>query len=428
MSIITNIIAREILDSRGNPTVEVDLHLEDGLIARAASPSGASVGSKEAHELRDHDHSRFNGKGVLKAVNNINTIIKPALLGKDCLAQKEVDSIMIDLDGTHNKAKLGANAITATSIAVLKAAALSQHKSLFQYLNKDSVTLPIPLMNILNGGIHANNGLSIQEFMIMPVGAKSIKDAIRIGTEVFHKLKSILVKRTLSTNVGDEGGFAPEIKHAQDAIELLLLAISEAGFKAGSDIILALDVAASEFYRDGKYYLKSEEKALSSDGLIKYYEKLVSDYPIYSIEDGMAEDDFDGWAHLTKALGNKIQLVGDDVFVTNKKVFAECMNKHIANAILIKPNQIGTITETFETINFAHANRYSCVLSHRSGETEDTTITHLALAGNCNQIKIGSLCRTDRISKYNELIRIEEQLGVKAKYAKFSKISEFLTL
>lgn len=428
MSIITNIIAREILDSRGNPTVEVDLHLEHGLLARAASPSGASVGSKEAHELRDHDHSRFNGKGVLKAVNNINTIIKPALLGRDCLAQNEIDSIMLDLDGTHNKSKLGANAITATSIAVLKAAALSQRKSLFQYLNKDAVTLPIPLMNILNGGIHANNGLSIQEFMIMPVGAKSIKDAIRIGTEVFHKLKSILVKRTLSTNVGDEGGFAPEIKHTRDAIELLLLAISEAGFKAGSDIILALDVAASEFYRDGKYHLKSEEKILSSDGLIKYYEKLVSDYPIYSIEDGMAEDDFDGWTHLTAVLGDKIQLVGDDVFVTNKKVFAECMNKHIANAILIKPNQIGTITETFDAINFAHANRYSCVLSHRSGETEDTTITHLAVAGNCNQIKIGSLCRTDRISKYNELIRIEEQLDVKAKYAEFNKISEILTL
>jgi enolase len=428
MSIIKNIVAREILDSRGYPTIEVDVHTVGGIIARASSPSGASIGSNEARELRDGDKRRFFGKGVLKAVHNVNTAINDILIGRDVLLQKDIDATLIELDATGNKSRLGANAIIAVSMAALKAAAIYQGEPLFRYINKDAFTLPVPLMNILNGGIHAHNDLDIQEFMIMPVGASNIKEAVRIGAEIFHTLKIILSRKNMGTNIGDEGGFAPEIKYSKDALEIVLSAIEQSGYKVGKDVALALDVAASELYHDGVYHFKGENRTLNAAGLVKYYEQLVRDYPICSIEDGMAEQDFEGWMYLTNSLGNKIQLVGDDVFVTNKRIFSDCADKKIANAILIKPNQIGTITETFDTINCAHSRGYNCVMSHRSGETEETIITHLAVASRCNQIKIGSLCRVDRTAKYNELIRIEETLGQAARFASVKQFNEMLSI
>lgn len=428
MSIIKNIVAREILDSRGYPTVEVDIHTESGIVARASSPSGASIGSGEACELRDGDKQRFCGKGVLKAVHNVNTAINDVLVGKDVLLQQDIDTTLVELDGTNNKSRLGANAIIAVSMAALKAAAMSQRESLFRYLNKSALTLPVPLMNILNGGIHAHNDLDIQEFMIMPVGASNIKESVRIGAEIFHTLKLILSRKNMGTNIGDEGGFAPKIKYSKDALEVIIDAVAQAGYKLGKDVALALDVAASELYNEGLYHFKGENIKLDAAGLVKYYEKLVHDYPIYSIEDGMAEQDFEGWMYMTKSLGNKIQLVGDDVFVTNKKIFSDCADKNIANAILIKPNQVGTITETFDAINSAHSRGYNCIMSHRSGETEETIITHLAVAGRCNQIKVGSLCRVDRTAKYNELIRIEEALGKAAKFASVKQFNEMLSI
>lgn len=416
MSEIKNIIGREILDSRGNPTVEVDVFIGEHQFARATSPSGASVGKHEAHELRDGDPKRFSGKGVQKAVHNINTIIRPALLEKDCLDQRFIDKLLIDLDGTKTRSILGGNAIVATSMAVLKAAALSQNKSLFSYINNKSHTLPVPMINIINGGAHANNDLDIQEFMIMPMGGESIKDAVRMGSEIFSSLKSVLSSKNLSTNVGDEGGFAPNIKYDRDAIELILMAIEKAGYNAGLDVMLALDVAATELYKGDHYYFEGVDKKLSVEQLVSYYEELTIDYPIYSIEDAMAEEDYKGWSAITSVLGHKVQLVGDDVFVTNKEILSKCISKKIGNAALIKPNQVGTVTETFDTISLAHSKGYECVMSHRSGETEDVTISHLAVGMGCSQIKIGSVCRVDRTAKYNELMRISEELGVSAKY------------
>ena len=416
MEKIKKIIAREIIDSRGNPTVEVDVHLESGVFGRAAAPSGASKGLKEALELRDEDPNRFHGKGVLKAVCNINTIINTTLIGQNCINQELIDSILLELDNTENKSKLGANAIIATSIAVLKAAALSQKKMLFQYLEKNCCVLPVPFMNILNGGAHASNGLDILEVMIIPVGTKNIRDAIRVGSEIFSSLKEILSEKNLSTSVGDEGGFAPKLTSNKEAIELVMLAIGRAGYEAGKDIMLALDVAASEFYKDGLYYLREEKKGISNDELIQLFENLIATFPIYSIEDGLAQDDYTGWQELTKRLGGKVQLVGDDIFVTNERILSECIKMQIGNSILIKPNQIGTITETLNTIKLAKKNNYNCIMSHRSGETEDITIAHLAIGFGCSQIKIGSICRADRTAKYNELIRIEEYLGETARY------------
>lgn len=426
MTKIKNIIAREILDSRGNPTVEVDVFIGEHKFARAASPSGASVGMHEVHELRDGNPKRFLGKGVEKAVNNINTIIKDALLGKDCLDQKTIDQMLLDLDGTKTRSVLGGNAIVATSMAVLKAAALSQSKSLFSYINKKAHTLPVPMINIINGGAHADNKLDIQEFMIMPMGAKSIKDAVRMGAEIFSSLRSVLSSKNLSTSVGDEGGFAPNIKYDRDAIELILAAIERAGYKAGTEVMLALDVAATELYKDGDYYFEGVGKSLSIGQLVSYYEEISRDYPIYSIEDGMAEEDYKGWGEITRALGHKIQLVGDDIFVTNKEILSKCITKKIGNAALIKPNQVGTVSETFDTINLAHSKGYECVMSHRSGETEDVTIAHLAVAMGCSQIKLGSVCRVDRTAKYNELMRISEELGSASKYKTLKQFNKVL--
>jgi len=426
MTEIKNIVAREILDSRGYPTIEVDVFIGERLFARAASPSGASTGMNEAHELRDGDPKRFLGKGVKNAVNNVNTVIKQAVIGKDCTDQKFIDTTLLSLDGTQNKSVLGGNAIVATSMAVLKAAALSQNKSLFSYLNPKSKTLPVPMINIINGGAHADNQLDIQEFMIMPIGAKNINEAIRIGSEIFASLRSVLASKNLGTNVGDEGGFAPRIKYDRDAIELIMQAIDRAGYKVGKDVVVTLDVAATELFKDGQYHFKGVGKILSPDQLIAYYDQLAREYPIFSIEDGMAEKDYDGWSELTKELGGRLQLVGDDVFVTNKKILSGCITKNIANAILIKPNQVGTITETFETIALAQSKGYECIMSHRSGETEDTTIAHLAVATGCSQIKIGSVCRVDRTAKYNELMRISEELGSVAKYKHLKNLNEIL--
>lgn len=417
MSQIKKVIAREILDSRGCPTVEVDVFIEGKGFARAAAPSGASTGMHEAHELRDGDKTRFFGKGVAKAVNNVNTVIASALVGKDCRNQREIDDLLIELDGTDTCSNLGANAIVATSMAVLKAAAMSQCKSLFASINADAKTMPIPMINILNGGAHADNSLDIQEFMIMPIGARDMYEAVRMGSEIFNALKGILVSKNLGASVGDEGGFAPNLKYDRDALELILAAIEKAGYEAGKDVVLTLDVAATELYKDDLYHFKGVGKSLKSAELVNYYQDLVKDYPIYSIEDGMAENDYEGWQNLTKALGDKIQIVGDDVFVTNKAILSKCINKKIANAVLIKPNQVGTISQTFDTINMAHSNNYRCVMSHRSGETEDVTIAHLAVAMGCSQIKIGSVCRVDRTAKYNELLRINEELGTSAEYA-----------
>ena len=415
---INQIKAREILDSRGNPTLEVDVTLENGTVGRAAVPSGASTGAHEAVELRDNDKARFKGKGVSKAVENVNKDLATALIGLNAKDQKSIDQKMIDLDGTENKSRLGANAILGISLAIAKAAATCSNQSLFRYIGGERArVLPVPMMNIINGGEHADNPIDIQEFMIMPIGAKNIKEAIRMGSEVFHTLKAELSSSGLSTSVGDEGGFAPNISSTRDALDFILKSIENAGYKAGEDIYLALDCASTEYFCEGKYHLSGENKVLGSKDNAAYLADLVADYPIISIEDGMAEDDWEGWEILTNELGNKIQLVGDDLFVTNPKRLKKGIEKSCANSMLVKVNQIGTLTETLEAVDLAHRANYTNVMSHRSGETEDTTIADLAVATNCGQIKTGSLARSDRLAKYNQLIRIEEELEGFAKYA-----------
>ena len=415
MSTIKTIKAREILDSRGNPTIEVDVALDSGVAGRFMVPSGASTGEHEALELRDKDKSRFLGKGVLKAVDNVNSIIFPELKGKSS-DYKSIDKLMLDLDGTKNKSKLGANAILGVSLATAHAEANAQGISLFKYLGGDDANLlPVPLMNILNGGMHADNNLDIQEFMIMPIGAPTFREALRMAAEVFHDLKSILKSKGLSTSVGDEGGFAPSLNSNEEALKVIIEAIEKAGYKSGKDIALALDVASCSFFKDGKYQFEGELKDV--DFMIDYYGKLIDNYPILSIEDGLDENDWQGWQKLTAALGSKIQLVGDDLFVTNTERLQRGIDEKIANSILIKVNQIGSLTETLAAIDLAKANNYTSVISHRSGETEDMTISHLAVATGVGQIKTGSLSRSDRIAKYNELLRIEEELGSKAVYA-----------
>ena len=418
MSAIREIKGRQVLDSRGNPTVEVDVALESGARGRAAVPSGASTGAKEAIELRDGDKKRWIGKGVSKAVANISKLLAPKLLGMDALDQVGVDRTMIDIDGTKNKGRIGANAILGVSMAVARAAAQETGQPLYRYLGGiNARVLPVPLMNIINGGAHADNRLDLQEFMIVPVGADRFSEALRMATEVFHTLKGILKKRGLSTAVGDEGGFAPDLGSNEEALALIVQAIEEAGYKAGKDIALALDAAASEFYDKGVYHLAAEKKPdRSSEELIDYYGKLVDRYPILSIEDGVSEHDWKGWKLLTEALGRRVQLVGDDVFVTNVEIFSKGIREGIANSILIKVNQIGSLTETFDAIDLAKRSCYTAVVSHRSGETEDTTIADIAVAMNTGQIKTGSLSRTDRMAKYNQLLRIEEELGDAAVY------------
>ncbi|MBQ8347176.1 MAG: phosphopyruvate hydratase [Alphaproteobacteria bacterium] len=418
MSEIIDIYAREILDSRGTPTVEVDVVLDSGAFGRAAVPSGASTGVHEADELRDGDKSRYNGKGVLKAVEAVNTTIADELCGFEALEQQEIDQTMIELDATPNKGNLGANAILGVSLAVAKAAAEEIGLPLYRYVGGvNAHILPVPMMNILNGGKHADNPIDIQEFMIMPVSAPSIAEAVRMGSEVFQALKSNLKQAGLNTNVGDEGGFAPDLKSADEALSYIVKAIETAGYKPGLDIVLAIDAASSEFYKDGKYVLVGEGKTFDAAGIVKYYEDLAAKYPIKSIEDGCAEDDWEGWSLLTKTLGGKVQLVGDDLFVTNTARLAEGIEKGIANSILIKVNQIGTLTETLNAVSMAQKAGYTAVLSHRSGETEDATIADLAVATGCGQIKTGSMSRSDRLAKYNQLIRIEEELGDTAVYA-----------
>ena len=415
---INQIKAREILDSRGNPTLEVDVTLENGSVGRAAVPSGASTGAHEAVELRDNDKARFKGKGVSKAVENVNKDLATALIGLNAKDQKSIDHKMIDLDGTENKSRLGANAILGISLAIAKAAATCSNQSLFRYIGGERArVLPVPMMNIINGGEHADNPIDIQEFMIMPIGAKNIKEAIRMGSEVFHTLKAELSSSGLSTSVGDEGGFAPNISSTRDALDFILKSIENAGYKAGEDIYLALDCASTEYFCEGKYHLSGENKVLGSKDNAAYLADLVADYPIISIEDGMAEDDWEGWEILTNELGDKIQLVGDDLFVTNPKRLKKGIETSCANSMLVKVNQIGTLTETLEAVDLAHRANYTNVMSHRSGETEDTTIADLAVATNCGQIKTGSLARSDRLAKYNQLIRIEEELGGLAEYA-----------
>ncbi|ALG67161.1 phosphopyruvate hydratase [Beggiatoa leptomitoformis] len=418
MSLITKIHAREILDSRGNPTVECDVMTTSGVIGRAAVPSGASTGSREALELRDGDKSRYLGKGVLKAVAHINTEINNALVGMAVDKQTAIDHTMLALDGTANKGRLGANALLGVSMAVAKAAALDYKLPLYRYLGgSGAMQMPVPMMNIINGGAHADNNVDMQEFMILPTGASSLREAVRYGAEVFHALKSVLKKRGLNTAVGDEGGFAPDLPSNESAIEVILEAISTAGFKAGEDIWLGLDVASSEFYKNGKYDLASEKKQLDSAQFTDYLANWVDQYPILTIEDGMDESDWAGWKILTERLGKKVQLVGDDLFVTNTAILQEGIQKNIANSILIKLNQIGTVTETLAAIEMAKRARYTAVISHRSGETEDSTIADLAVATSSGQIKTGSLSRSDRVAKYNQLIRIEEELGSQATYA-----------
>ncbi len=418
MSAIVDIHAREILDSRGTPTVEAEVVLQSGAFGRAAVPSGASTGVHEAVELRDGDKSRFGGKGVLKAVENVNDKIYDALAGYEAEDQIDIDNTMIDLDGTENKGNLGANAILAVSLAVAKAQAEEAGLPLYRYLGGTMArTLPVPMMNILNGGKHADNPIDIQEFMIMPVSADSIKEAIRMGAEIFQTLKKNLKAAGQNTNVGDEGGFAPNLKSADEALTFIVNAIKDAGYKPGEDVVLAIDAASSEFYENGKYEMKGEGKSYTNAQMVEYYKGLCDKFPIFSIEDGMAEDDFEGWKLLTVALGNRIQLVGDDLFVTNPKRLAMGFEKGIANSILIKVNQIGTLSETMKAVDMAQRHGYTAVLSHRSGETEDTTIADIAVATNCGQIKTGSMSRTDRMAKYNQLIRIEEELGDMAVYA-----------
>ncbi|UXZ05339.1 phosphopyruvate hydratase [Moraxella nasicaprae] len=412
---IKDIVAREILDSRGNPTIEADVILANGICGRAAAPSGASTGSREALELRDGDQSRYLGKGVKKAVANANSQIRSALLDKDVTQQQEIDNILIELDGSENKGNLGANAMLAVSLAAARAAAQLQSLPLHQYIanlrGQTSLTMPVPMMNILNGGVHADNTVDIQEFMIEPVGFTSFSEALRAGTEVFHSLKSVLKSQGLNTAVGDEGGFAPNLRSNEEAITVIMQAIEKAGYKAGQDIFLALDCASSEFYKNGQYVLAGEgNKAFDSQGFSDYLTNLVRQYPIISIEDGLDESDWEGWAYLTRQLGNKVQLVGDDLFVTNPKILQEGIDKQIANAILIKFNQIGTLSETLDAIYLAKQNGYATVISHRSGETEDSTIADLAVGTAAGQIKTGSLCRSDRVAKYNQLLRIEQQV------------------
>ena len=412
MSAIVDVVAREILDSRGNPTVEADVLLESGVLGRAAVPSGASTGSREAIELRDGDNARFLGKGVLRAVENVNTEISEAIIGLDAEDQAFIDRTLIELDGSDNKARLGANAMLAVSMAVAKAAAEESGLPLYRYFGgSGSMAMPVPMMNVINGGAHANNSLDIQEFMILPVGVKSFRDALRCGAEVFQHLKKLVDKKGYPTTVGDEGGFAPNVAGNDEAIELILKAIETAGYTPGQDVVLGLDCASSEFYKDGKYILASERLELDNKGFADYLGNLVSKYPIISIEDGMAEGDWDGWKILTDKLGKNVQIVGDDLFVTNPKILKEGIAKGIANSILIKINQIGTLTETFAAVEMAKRAGYTNVISHRSGETEDSTIADIAVGLNAMQIKTGSLSRSDRISKYNQLLRIEEDLG-----------------
>ncbi|OAE14032.1 phosphopyruvate hydratase [Pseudomonas simiae] len=421
MAKIVDIKGREVLDSRGNPTVEADVLLDNGIIGSACAPSGASTGSREALELRDGDKSRYLGKGVLKAVANINGPIRDLLLGKDPLDQKALDHAMIKLDGTENKGSLGANAILAVSLAAAKAAAQDQDLPLYAHIANLNGTpgvysMPVPMMNIINGGEHADNNVDIQEFMVQPVGAKTFSEGLRMGTEIFHHLKAVLKARGLSTAVGDEGGFAPNLASNEDALKVISEAVANAGYTLGTDVTLALDCAASEFYEDGKYNLAGEGHVFTSEGFADYLKGLTERYPIISIEDGLDESDWAGWKVLTDKIGEKIQLVGDDLFVTNTKILKEGIDKKIANSILIKFNQIGTLTETLEAIQMAKAAGYTAVISHRSGETEDSTIADLAVGTSAGQIKTGSLCRSDRVSKYNQLLRIEEQLAGKAKY------------
>jgi len=417
MSSIVDVVAREILDSRGNPTVEADVLLESGVMGRAAVPSGASTGTREAIELRDGDKARYAGKGVLKAVEHVNTEISEAIVGLDASEQAFIDKTLIELDGTENKARLGANALLAVSMAVAKAAAEESGLPLYRYFGgSGGMRMPVPMMNVINGGAHANNTLDMQEFMIVPVGAGSFREALRCGAEVFQKLKALIDSKGMPTAVGDEGGFAPDVPTHAAAIELILEAIGGAGYKAGQDVMLALDCAASEFFRDGQYVLESEGKSLGSAQFCDYLAELAARYPIVSIEDGMAENDWDGWKALTQRLGGKLQLVGDDVFVTNPKIFREGIEQRVANAILVKVNQIGTLSETFAAIELAKRAGYGTVISHRSGETEDTTIADIAVGSNALQIKTGSLSRSDRTAKYNQLLRIEEDLGDSVSY------------
>ena len=420
MSTIKSILAREILDSRGNPTVEADVTLADGSFGRAVAPSGASTGTLEALELRDGDKQRYLGKGVTKAVLNANTLIADALIGKDALDQRAIDQVMLDLDGTENKSKLGANAILAVSLAVSKAAAASKGVPLYAYyaelFGNDAYAMPVPQMNIINGGEHADNSIDFQEFMILPTGLPTFGDALRAGAEVFHSLKKVLSEMGLSTAVGDEGGFAPNLESNEAAVGIIMKAIENAGYVPGKDIMIGLDVASTEFYADGKYTLSAEGKSLNSKEFAEYLEAWVRKYPIITIEDGMAEDDWDGWADLTQRVGSDIQLTGDDLFVTNTKILKQGIEKGVANSILIKFNQIGSLSETFDAIKMAHDAGYKATISHRSGETEDTTIADLAVATAAGQIKTGSLCRSDRVAKYNQLLRIEQELGDKAVY------------
>ncbi|MBP7981517.1 MAG: phosphopyruvate hydratase [Arenimonas sp.] len=418
MSQISKIIAREILDSRGNPTLEAEVTLASGHVGRAAVPSGASTGSKEAIELRDGDKTRFMGKGVRKAVENVNSEIAKALNGFDAFDQAGLDQRLINLDGTENKARLGANALLGVSLANAHAAAAAKGQALWQYLaDGRDVSLPVPMMNIINGGAHADNNVDMQEFMVLPVGFDSFAESLRAGTEIFHSLKSVLKSRGLGTSVGDEGGFAPDLRSNEEALETILEAVAKAGYRAGDDILLGLDVASTEFYENGKYNLVGEGKRLNSEQFSEFLTGWARQYPIITIEDGMAEDDWAGWKMLTQSLGGKVQLVGDDLFVTNPKIFQDGIDQQVANAILVKVNQIGTLSETLQAIAMADANRYAAIVSHRSGETEDTTIADIAVATTATQIKTGSLCRSDRVAKYNQLLRIEQALGAKARYS-----------
>ena len=418
MSLISSIHGRQIIDSRGNPTVEVDVRLKDGSFGRAAVPSGASTGAHEAVELRDTGSSKFFGKGVQKAISGVNGELTNNLIGMNALDQSKVDTLMCELDGTPNKARLGANAILGVSMAVSKAAAASNGKNLYEYIGgPEAHILPVPMMNIINGGQHANNQIDIQEFMIMPINLSSISEAIRVGSEIFHTLKNELNNNNLSTGIGDEGGFAPNLKSTREALDYILKSIEKAGYKPGEDVCLALDCAATEYYKDGLYVMAGSNQVFDSDAKVEFLKSLISDYPIISIEDGMAEDDWNGWKTLTDEIGSRCQLVGDDLFVTNTKRLSKGIDEKAANSLLVKVNQIGTLTETIDAVNLAHENKFTCVMSHRSGETEDSTIADLAVATNCGQIKTGSLARSDRLAKYNQLIRIEESLGLAGKYA-----------
>ena len=416
MSEIISVKSIQVLDSRGNPTVEAEVSLNDGSMGRASVPSGASTGSREAVELRDEIKEIYLGKGVSTAVENINTEIQSALLNLDISDQGKIDQTMIDLDGTENKSRLGANAILAVSLACIKAAAASRKTHLFEYLSEGPYSFPVPMMNIINGGEHANNNIDIQEFMILPVNFDRFSDALRAGVEIFHSLKNVLDKKGMSTAVGDEGGFAPNLKNNVAAIETIIEAIESRGYEAGNDILIGLDVASTEFYRDGKYHLSSEGQSFDSSGFVDYLTQMVKDYPIITVEDGMAEDDWDGWKLLTDAIGEKVQLVGDDLFVTNPSILKQGIDQKVANSILIKPNQIGTLTETLEAVSIANKNGYTSVISHRSGETSDYTIADISMNPQISQIKTGSLCRSDRIEKYNQLLRIESIVGDQAEY------------